>query len=491
MANGLASTLNPSPFDPIGAVGGVMREPNLMERGRKAREATEPLMRGRVEAEAEQAKEEARLTKEQIDQEAMVQKGFVGGMERAQTELQQSFDGRPEPQISAFNPEKGIELAGLAAVMSIFGGAISGRAGLAALEGVVDGYRTGQESLYKREVETFNRELEKYKDKLKQADTIYNNALKLETERKGAGLIELKKLSPVLQSSFIDKKRDVEAFKGVDEALKEMKKSADLIEQKTIEAGLKPKPADIFGGVVSPEGARVRSGVNPTTRVPFLSASPYMGLDAKSQQTMFQDERKNYNKIQGDQAKQVEKANKTLVAMDRAEAALSRIETGGLYGLPVVGTPIQATMSAFDKDVSDFDSVSNEMQRQAYVPGEGQISNFERELFQRSNIGLGRPKETNEMIINAYRAAAQNTKDRAEFLDRFFRTNKTITGAEELWNIYLTANPILVENQNKNIVRNSNRKSYQEFFSDPTVTKRGVTYRLNFDTLLWEQQDGS
>jgi hypothetical protein len=184
----------------------------------------------------------------------------------------------------------------------------------------------------------------------------------------------------------------------------------------------------------------------------------------------------------------VDKANKTLAAMDRAENALKKIETGGLYGVPVAGTPYQAVRSAFNKDISDFDSVANEMQRQAYVPGEGQISNFERELFQRSNIGLGRPKETNQTIITAYRAAAQNTKDRAEFLDRYFRTNKTMTGAQELWNIYLTANPIIVEDQDKNIVLNPARKTYLEFFANPVVNARGKNFRLNFDTLLWEEQ---
>jgi hypothetical protein len=294
----------------------------------------------------------------------------------------------------------------------------------------------------------------------------------------------------LLQDGAAAAKAKVQDFDGT---LKIIEKGIAGIQTARLEAfkaANKPQPS-IFGTVPTtgqPGQAPARSMVDPRTGVPFLIASPYQGLDPKSQQTAFQDERKNYNKVLEKQNEFVDKANKTLAAMDRAENALKKIETGGLYGVPVAGTPYQAVRSAFNKDISDFDSVANEMQRQAYVPGEGQISNFERELFQRSNIGLGRPKETNQTIITAYRAAAQNTKDRAEFLDRYFRTNKTMTGAQELWNIYLTANPIIVEDQDKNIVLNPARKTYLEFFANPVVNARGKNFRLNFDTLLWEEQ---
>lgn len=489
MAETLASTLNPSPFDPIGAVGGIMREPTVEGRGKKARELTPEIMRQESTAQENLMREEAGAKRRQIEEETKTEQGFARGVETAGRQLETAFGGMPERQITAFEPERGIELAGLTALMGAFAGAVSGRAGLAAMEGVSEGYRKGQEDLYKRQVDTYNAEVDKYKQKINEAKQIYDNAIKLETARRGAGMAELKKLEPLLQDSVITARARANDFKGVAASIQEATKLADQLEIKRTEAGLKPSPT-VFPRAVDAQGAPVRSGIDPRTKVPFLVASPYEGLDAKSQQTMFQDERKNYNKIQQKQSEQVDKANKTLAAMDRAERALEKISTGGVYGVPVVGTPAQATMAAFNKDVSDFDAVSNEMQRQAYVPGEGQISNFERELFQRSNISLGRPKETNQMLINAYRAAAQNTKARAEFLDRFFRTNKTTTGAEELWNIYLTANPILVEDQNGNISLNAGRKTYQEFFSDPVVGARGSQYRLNFDTLLWEEENG-
>lgn len=239
MAETLASTLNPSPFDPIGAVGNIMGESSGAARGKKARELTEPLMRAKVEAESDFEREQARLEKEQFQRQAQVEEGSVKRLEGLQEGFKQSFEGRPEPQITAFNPEKGMELAGLTALMGVFGGMISGRAGLAAMEGVAEGYRTGQQDLYKIEVEKFNRELDKYKDKIKQAETIYNEAVKLEQARKGAGLAKLKELSPVLQSSYLDAKNRVRPFAGAVEVLAQAKKHEELIEKVAVEAGLK------------------------------------------------------------------------------------------------------------------------------------------------------------------------------------------------------------------------------------------------------------
>lgn len=239
MAETLASTLNPSPFDPIGAVGNIMGESSGLARGKKARELTEPLMRAKVEAESDFEREQARLEKEQFQRQAQVEEGSVKRLEGLQEGLKQSFEGRPEAQITAFNPEKGMELAGLTALMGVFGGMISGRAGLAAMEGVAEGYRTGQQDLYKIEVEKFNRELDKYKDKIRQAETIYNEAVKLEQARKGAGLAKLKELSPVLQSSYLDAKNRVRPFAGAEEALKQAKKHEELIEKAAVEAGLR------------------------------------------------------------------------------------------------------------------------------------------------------------------------------------------------------------------------------------------------------------
>jgi hypothetical protein len=157
--------------------------------------------------------------------------------------------------------------------------------------------------------------------------------------------------------------------------------------------------------------------------------------------------------------------------MDAAESALKNIErkgglpTGGIYGMPGVGGFMQDIRTSQDPDASRFKTIASQMQRDAYVPGEGQISNYERQLFAQSNIDLGRPSETNYALIEAYRVAAERTLERAEFFDRYFAVNRTLSGADTLWEQYIENNPVIMLNEQGEIVKNPNRaKSYVEYF---------------------------
>jgi hypothetical protein len=165
------------------------------------------------------------------------------------------------------------------------------------------------------------------------------------------------------------------------------------------------------------------------------------------------------------------KARQTKADMDVAEAALRSIEkkggqpTGGIYGFPVVGQAMQAFRTSQDPDAARFRTVAAQMQRNAYVPGEGQISNFERELFAQANLDLGRPMQTNFDLIDANRIASSRTIERAQFVDRYFAVNRTLSGADDLWQSYLDGNPILIRDQAGEIVKNPNRaNSYEDWF---------------------------
>ena len=91
----------------------------------------------------------------------------------------------------------------MTALLGAFAGSVSGTAALKAMEGVSTGYRTGQEDLYKREVEAYDAAVNQYKQKIKQAEEIAKNSLVLEAEQRGLGAIELKKLDPLLNDGLI------------------------------------------------------------------------------------------------------------------------------------------------------------------------------------------------------------------------------------------------------------------------------------------------
>jgi hypothetical protein len=221
-------------------LGGVMREKDIQKRGASARQLIEPTMRAESEARTALDKETARATKAQLDEKKRVQEEFVTNLGTAQTALESKLGQQPERTITAFNPERATELAVLTAIMGAFAGGISGRAGLSAMKGVSEGYRSGQEDLYKREVDNYEAALNKYKQTISEAKQIYDNSVKLETEQRGAGMIEVEKLVPLLQDSVITAKVRAQDLKGVGDSLREAMKLADQIDQKKVEAGFKP-----------------------------------------------------------------------------------------------------------------------------------------------------------------------------------------------------------------------------------------------------------
>jgi len=233
----LTSTLN-RPVDPFSLVGQINRTPGIRQRGEQAVEMEEEVLRQQSQAAEQLKRAEAEAKRAQITKEEDVEKGYVRGMETAQTERQAAMGQMPERTITAFNPEKGLELAALTAILGGFAGKVSGRTGLKAMEGISGGYREGQEDLYKREVANYEAEIAKYKQKIDEAKMIYDDALKLEQAKRGAGLIELKKLEPILQDSVITAHVRNNDWVSTGKALEAALKVRDQIEMKMIESGI-------------------------------------------------------------------------------------------------------------------------------------------------------------------------------------------------------------------------------------------------------------
>lgn len=243
MAQTLASELN-KPVNPSFLSQGSQRmqaQPDLRARGAMARKL-EPLARAEDTRLAEEtAREEARLKRKQIGREEEL---ATEGMQRKQEifkGLEDAISQQPERTITAFDPERGIELATMTALMGALAGAVSGTSALKAMEGVSTGYRMGQEDLYKREVEAYDAAVNQYKQKVQQAETIVKNALSLEADQRGLGAIELKKLDPLLNDGLIVSKARQGDIKGTLEAINKAKDLADQIRLKEIEAGFKPQ----------------------------------------------------------------------------------------------------------------------------------------------------------------------------------------------------------------------------------------------------------
>lgn len=473
MAETLASTLN-QPLDPFSIVGQVSKKPGLIERGTAARGALEPMMRAE-EATRSEARRLQREGAEKVAQgEAELAQGEVRAIEQGQKAFTEKVGEMPVRNVQEFNPNAGMELAALTAIVGAFVGLSGGggRGALAALEGATTGYRQGDQDRYDRELKRYEAELQGYKDRFASAKQTLDNFYKLETAKKGAGAAELKRLQTQIAGTVGEAQAKAGNYAEVGKFLQDAMKAADEAQKKLLESS---GSSGGGGGVQVPAGIDVEGvQIIPGAGVPRVMTSIYEGLPkslqesfARTEQTKFATERIKNQSI-------VKKARETLRDIDAAEIALNNIEakaraqkgmgTGGAAGMPVIGTPIQQILSAQDKDYADFDQVSNKLQRLAYVPGEGQISNYERELFQRANIGIGRPIETNRRLLEAYRAAAQQDIERSKFYERFFAANKQLNEAEEWYQYYLNQNPVLIDDGRGNLVFNRNRQSFEDFY---------------------------
>jgi len=236
----LASTLNRS-IDPLNLVGQVSKEASPRRRASMVREAQPELLRQESEAARQKSEAERAAKRQQIEEEVRVEEGYAAGMEGARQELQGVMEQMPERRVEDFDPDAGIELAGMVALLGAFAGSFSGQAALQSIKGITEGYRAGKQDLYERSVNQFEAELAKYKQKVSNAKSVYEMAMKEEAAKRGAGIARLKAFAPELSDSVAAAHLKANDIKSYGNALNEMAKLGEQMELKAFEAGIKPK----------------------------------------------------------------------------------------------------------------------------------------------------------------------------------------------------------------------------------------------------------
>lgn len=524
----LASTLN-RPVDPFNVVGQIARKPSVTERGAEARRQLEPTMRAESQATGEAMRAEAAAARGLARQAAGVEEQAVQGMERAGASLAETMAQYPQRQVQDFDPDAGLELAGMTALLGAFAGAVSGRAALTSMKGITEGYRAGKQDLYQREVAKYEADVQQFKDKVANAKTIYDNAIKLETQRRGAGLAKLKELEPLLQDSVISAKVRANDFVGAGQVIQNAMKLADDLSSKLTEATAKAaakaaEKKEDLAGAIKPPTYKAELEVDPSG-VPLAARSPYEGISRdKNFDAMLNANLKEYQATIDRVRQESDKNSKLVMLVERAEGALKRMTvkafkkaqeegkipkdavldlntlavkgggslnvTGGALGMPIIGEFLQQILTSKDADASLFRTAAAEYQRGSYVPGEGQISNFERELFKQQSIDLGRPVATNLDLIRATQASARRQMERMKFFEDYFQVNRTIAGAEQLWRAYSEANRFVTVDAAGNVRYNPNTPSYQTWFKSKVGQDIGSLAPMQAQQPAATQQQG-
>lgn len=160
--------------------------------------------------------------------------------------------------------------------------------------------------------------------------------------------------------------------------------------------------------------------------------------------------------------KQLERDEKDIEQAAAVEQAAKRwrqlnqnVETGRIMGLlPAIGNPERQEL----EQIQNFLTLNN------FKPGQGAISNIEREYMKGAGPSLMNDRQTNDNITQIMLGAAQNARERAIFRQTWLEQNRNLSGADAAWQKYVDANPRFIPQKDGAIVENPRRVPPEEFF---------------------------
>lgn len=160
--------------------------------------------------------------------------------------------------------------------------------------------------------------------------------------------------------------------------------------------------------------------------------------------------------------KQLERDEKDIEQAAAVEQAAKRwrqlnqnVETGRIMGLlPAIGNPERQEL----EQIQNFLTLNN------FKPGQGAISNVEREYMKGAGPSLMNDRQTNDNITQIMLGAAQNARERAIFRQTWLEQNRNLSGADAAWQKYVDANPRFIPQKDGAIVENPRRVPPEAFF---------------------------
>lgn len=236
----------------------------------------------------------------------------------------------------------------------------------------------------------------------------------------------------------------------------------NALQAKAQQSGILPAgPAEQAGAAIDPAGAPQTGTVDPN-RVAYFES---LGLDTKDAVAAHQKEiseqvgvqqRQNEPDMAATKAQlesiptELQKANAldqiadtVLATYDQAgyTGPMNNIRSAGMNIAAMVGVPDQQKKLEAQ---TRLDSVLPEVIKQARTVGGGAVSDYESKLFVASGPGSTQPPEVNRFFGQLYKERARLAREQVAFKQAYYQKNKTLTGAEQMWQ-QLTGGTPLVE----------------------------------------------
>lgn len=446
--------------------------PGVEARGAVARKEMPALFRGGAEAEAQARMGAFERDQETLRKTAVAERKVATETERAGKELESGLQKRgvfEAPQYKASDYAANSATRLLTAVLLGGIARTSARGQLEAIKAMQDAEERGLNDQFEQARMKFDEQEKQRQDNNKMLKDKFDRMIDLLSKDRNAALVEAKLIEGNLGKGIIAAELRAGNYAKAYDLFNKAAEAADRV------ALEKAKPS-ARGAAAGPSGRMGTPGFTEEiilhpSGVPLAQIDIYEGLQGKDLADTRKEEAALAKTVRQQLITDSNKQRTIRSDMDKAEQALKNIiakggqPTGGIYGLPGIGGIMQDIRTSQDPDASTFRTIAAAMQRNAYVPGEGQISNFERQLFAQANLDLGRPMQTNFDLIEANRIAAERAIERSKFFERYFSVNRTLSGADDLWEQYINNNPILIQDDKGQIVKNRNRaNSYEEYF---------------------------
>lgn len=214
-----------------------------------------------------------------------------------------------------------------------------------------------------------------------------------------------------------------------------------------------------------------------------MGATPNAAVDAASQLTSAKRKALTGSVDQVKEARDV--ANSFDAIAQTAEAGVQGAgNTGGLgWGLKNLASSAYALVSPEEAQQrasqSLLDSIKPDIVKAVRTKGVGAMSDVEMQQYIGAGPSSSNTPEQNAILIEKFKNVASLQRQYADFLDTYREEKGTVQGAEKYWQAYKEANPLFVKDQSGQLVFNSERQNWQEFFTgggaQSAATPRAMT----------------
>lgn len=218
----------------------------------------------------------------------------------------------------------------------------------------------------------------------------------------------------------------------------------------------------------NPVSVSDRKQIGSALGVPVSDFDPMAGLPPKVAEAASKEQAKQTEKELAELREAVSTGRATQADLSRFKNLMNEQETGGIYGVPVIGAVARGIGGVFDPQVSEMQAIADKITPTMRQPGSGATSDFDARMFQSATVGVGKPKEANSAIIQAAEASQKLQADLLSFKESYATANGgSLRGADAAWQSYLNANPIFDPSSPKEPKLNAKRVSFQQFFRAP------------------------